>query len=134
PLLRPYLIAVAIAGGCTLVAGAIGAVRTPHPIAWLALAAIAVATGSFKANVAATSAQIAIDDTFYIAIAILFGPGPATIPIALSAFILPVRRRRPLRMIVFNTASLALLVWVGARFFVLAVGVESLASSHVPMY
>ena len=59
PLLRPYIIAVATAGACVLVDAAIGGIRTPYPLAWMALAAIGVATGSFKLNFAANTADIA---------------------------------------------------------------------------
>jgi putative nucleotidyltransferase with HDIG domain len=130
PLLRPYLLAVATAGVCVLVDAVIGAVRTPYPLAWIALAALAVATGSFKLNFAGNAADIAIDDTFFVAIAMLFGPGPATLAAATCGFALPIRRRRPLRQIVFNTASLALSMWAASRTFVLISGVEPLAISH----
>ena len=133
PLLRPYIIAVATAGACVLVDAAIGGIRTPYPLAWMALAAIGVATGSFKLNFAANTADIAIDDTFFMAIAILFGPGPATLAIAAGGFALPVRRRRPLRQVVFNTASFAFSMWVAARAFFLIARVQPLAISHAPM-
>src|SRR5207237_4489135 len=102
-------------------------------VAWLALAAIAVCTGSFNLNFAANGAQIAIDDMCYMAIAMLFGPGPATLAIAVGAFALPVRRRRPIRQIVFNTASLAVSMWAAAHVFFLISRVEPLAVGHTPM-
>ncbi|HYM22774.1 MAG TPA: HD domain-containing phosphohydrolase [Vicinamibacterales bacterium] len=132
-VLRAYILAVAMAGVCVLVDAALSSVRAPHPFAWLALAAIAVATGSFKLNFAGNSADIAIDDTFYMAIAILFGPGPATVAIAAGGFALPVRRRRPLRQIVFNTASLALSMWAASSTFFLIAQVDPLAISRAPM-
>src|ERR1043166_6004677 len=117
PLLRPYLLAVATAGACVLVDAAIGAAFTPYTVAWLALGAIAVATGSFKLNFAGNAADIAIDDTFFMAVAVLFGPGPATLAVAASGFALPVRRRRPMRQIVFNTAGVPRGVGGGGRGF-----------------
>src|SRR5262245_22035039 len=130
--LRIYLGAVALSGGVSLAISAAGAARTPHPAAWLALAALGVLTGGFKANVAMTAAQIAIDDTFFMAIAVLFGPGPATIAVASSAFVLPVRRRRPLRQIIFNTSALAGSMWTAASTFFALAGVEPLALSSTP--
>ncbi|HEY6214193.1 MAG TPA: hypothetical protein VIW45_17985, partial [Vicinamibacterales bacterium] len=125
-LLRPYLIAVATAGVCVLIDGAIAAARTPYFFAWLALAAMAVATGSFRLNFAGTVADFAIDDTFFMAIAMLFGPGPATLAAAACGFVLPVRRRRAPRQIIFNTASLALSMWTASRAFFLIARVEPL--------
>jgi putative nucleotidyltransferase with HDIG domain len=131
--LRLYLLAVAVAGVCVLVDAAITAAQTPHPLGWLALAAIAVATGSFKLNFSGNVAEIAVDDTFFIAIAILFGPGPATLAIAAGGFVLPIRRRRALRQVVFNTASFAVSMWAASRVFFLASGAQPLIISHAPV-
>src|SRR5437588_6047676 len=131
PLLEPYLVAVATAGVCALIDSAIVAWRTPHPIAWVALAAVAVSAGSFRLKFAGNSADIAIDDTFFIAIAMLFGSGPATLAAAACGYIL--RRRRARRQVVFNTASLALSMWAASRIFVLLARVEPLAISRAPV-
>jgi len=130
--LRIYLGAVALFGGITLAAAAFGAARTPHAAAWVALAALGVLTGGFKANVAMTAAQIAIDDTFFMAIAVLFGPGPATLAVAASGFVLPVRRRRPLRQIIFNTSALAVSMSAAAWTFFALARVEPLALTATP--
>ena len=130
--LRIYLGAVALFGGIALASASAGAARTPHPAAWLALAALGVLTGGFKANVAMTAAQIAIDDTFFMAIAVLFGPGPATLAVAASGFVLPVRRRRPIRQIVFNTSALAVSMSAAAWTFFALARVEPLAVNATP--
>ena len=132
-LLRRYVHAVGIVGGAVLASALALALRTPHAAAWLALSAFAIATGSFKLNFASIAADIAIDDTFFIAIAVLFGPGPATLATAAGAFVLPGRRRRPLRQIVFNTASLALSMWAASETFFFAARVPPLAVSGAPI-
>ena len=81
--LRVYLFSVALAGAFVLVDAAIEAVRAPHPLQWLALAGLGLVARSFRLNFASGSANIAAEeDTFYIATALLFGGGPATLGIA----------------------------------------------------
>src|SRR5207247_8489357 len=58
-----YLQLVCAAGASALVASALTAVHTPHPLWWLALATLAMVTGSFRLKFASVSADIAIDDT-----------------------------------------------------------------------
>jgi putative nucleotidyltransferase with HDIG domain len=127
--LRVYLRAVVLAGAVVLVDAAFHAVRTPHPLGWLALAGLAMLTGSFRLNFASVSADIAIDDTFFITTALLFGPGPATLSIAAGVFFFSVRRRKPARQIAFNTAALAVSMWAGSHAFFLAAGVAPLSLS-----
>src|SRR6185503_21366905 len=121
---------VMLAGASVLVDAAFDAVSTPHPIRWLALAGLAMAAGSFRLNYASASANITIDeDSFFIAIALLFGPGPATLAIAAGGFVSSCRRRMPTRQIAFNTAALAVSMWVGSHAFFLAAGIAPLSES-----
>src|SRR5581483_3629961 len=128
-----YVRTVAVLGGAVLAYAIVLSLRTPHAGAWLALSAAAIATGSFKLNFASIAADIAIDDTFFIAIALLFGPGPATLATAAGGFVLPVRRRRPLRQIAFNTASLAVAMWAASETFFLVARVQPLVISGAPI-
>jgi putative nucleotidyltransferase with HDIG domain len=128
--LRVYLRAIMLAGVCVLVDAAFHAVLTPHPIRWLALAGLAIVAGSFRLNFASESANIAIDDTFFITTALLFGPGPATLAIAAGGFLFSFRRRMPARQIAFNTAALAVSMWVGSHAFFLTAGIAPLSQSR----
>ncbi len=127
-----YLQLVVLAGAIVLVHAAFEAVHTSDPIGWLALAAFAMGAGSFRLSFASKSANIAIEeDTFFIATALLFGPGPATLTIAVVCFVSSLRRRMPARRIAFNTAALAVSMWVGSHaFFFLASGVSPLSQSR----
>jgi putative nucleotidyltransferase with HDIG domain len=126
--LRIYMYAVVLAGTFVLVDAAFEAIRTPHPIRWLALAGLAIVAGSFWLNFASESANIAIDeDTFFITTALLFGPGPATLAIAAGAFVFCLRRRMPARRVAFNTAALAVSMWAGSHVFFLAAGIAPLS-------
>ena len=78
--LRVYLLAVVLAGAVVLVDSAFAAMRTPDPIPWLVLAGLAMVARSFRLNFASEPVSIATDeDTFFFAMALLFGPGPATL-------------------------------------------------------
>jgi putative nucleotidyltransferase with HDIG domain len=131
---RVYVLAVVLAGASVLVDAVFHAVRTPHPIHWLALAGLGLVARSFRLNFASESMNIAIDeDTFFITTALLFGPGPATLAIAVSIFVFCLRQRMPLSRIAFNTAALALSMWVGAHAFFLIAGIGPLAQSQAPL-
>ncbi len=129
-----YLGLIVLSGAVVLVDAAFEAVHMPHPIQWLALAVIAMVAGSFRLNFASGSATIAIDeDTFIIAAALLFGPGPATLVVAASALVFSFRRRMPARQIAFNTAALAVSIWVASHVFFLIAGIAPLSQSKNPL-
>ncbi len=131
--LRAYLQVVVATGALVLVLSTITAVRTPHPLGWLALAALAMLTGSFRLNFASVSANIAIDDTFLFTTALLFGPGPAALAIAAGGFIPSWRRRKPARQIAFNTAAPAISMWVASQTFFAIARIPPLAQTMPPI-
>jgi putative nucleotidyltransferase with HDIG domain len=131
--LRLYLQVVIAAGTMLLAYTVFEAVRTPQPLAWLALAGLALLSGWFRLSFKSVSATIGVDDTFWIATALLFGPAPATLALVAHALVYSVRRRRPARQMAFNAAALALSMWAsGSTFFALA-GVGPLAIQHAPI-
>src|SRR3954465_799201 len=77
--LRPYLYTVITIGTLVFVAAGVGTARAPYPLAWMALAALALVSAWFRLNFKSVSATVGIDDTFCITAALLFGPGPATL-------------------------------------------------------
>jgi putative nucleotidyltransferase with HDIG domain len=125
--LRGYLRAIVGAGALVLLASAFGAVQAPYPLGWVAIGVLAMATCTLRVNFAGVSANMAIDDTFVIASALLFGPGPATLTIAASSCLFSCRRRMPTKQIAFNTAATALSMWAGAQVFFLTAHVAPLA-------
>jgi putative nucleotidyltransferase with HDIG domain len=129
--LQVYMLAVVLAGACVFVDAAFHAVRTPHPLHWLALAALGLVARSFRLNFASESMNIAIDeDTFIFATALLFGPGPATLAIATSIFVFCVRQRMPTSRIAFNTAAVAVSMWVASHVFFVIAGIAPLSQSQ----
>jgi putative nucleotidyltransferase with HDIG domain len=103
------------------------------PLTWLALGAITLLAGSFRLKFASVSATIAIDDTFFIATTLLFGPGPGTIVSAVSACLFSILRRKSLRQVAFNTSALALSMWGAAQTFFAIAGVQPLAVGQAPI-
>jgi putative nucleotidyltransferase with HDIG domain len=129
--LEAYVCAVIALGAFVLWRAATEALQTPSPIAWIALGALAVASGYFNLEFASVPADVAIDDTFMIATAILFGPAPATLALAASAF--ASRRRRLLRQTIFNSASFAISMWGAAHAFFWISGTLPLAEGVSPI-
>src|SRR5581483_12501000 len=83
---RAYVAANVATGVLVLLSSAVAAWHAPHPLGWLTLGAVAIVAGSFRLTFASGSANIAIDDTFFITTAMMFGPAPATLAIAASGF------------------------------------------------
>jgi putative nucleotidyltransferase with HDIG domain len=131
--LDAYLYAVVGVGALALVRAAIEAAATPRPIAWLSLCAVTLATAWFRVNFKTVSATQGVEDTFCITSTLLFGPGPATLALSGHALVYSLRRRRPIRQITFNAASLGLSMWTSAHVFYALSGVSPLAVSEAPI-
>jgi putative nucleotidyltransferase with HDIG domain len=133
PAIRLYLQVVVAAGSLVLVQALFGAARTPHPLAWLTLAGLALVSGWFRLSFKSVSATVGIDDTFCIAAALLFGPSVATLAVAAHSLVYSLRRRRPIRQTAFNAAALSLSMWWSASAFFALAGVGPLAVAHAPI-
>ena len=114
---RAYIAGVAACGVAVLARAAVQAAHAPHTAYWLTAGALAVAAGSFRLTFASVEANIAIDDAILMAMAMLFGPGPATLAIAAGGVTLSWRRGHPWPKILFNTTSLALAMWAATEAF-----------------
>src|SRR4051794_34053849 len=133
PAFRLYLQVVVGMGSLVLVHAVLGAARTPQPLAWLSLGALALLSGWFRLSVKSISATVGIDDTFCIAAALLFGPSVATLAVAAHSIVYTLRRRRPIPQVAFNAAALALSMWCSASTFFALAGVGPLAFAHAPV-
>jgi putative nucleotidyltransferase with HDIG domain len=131
--LRLYLAAVVVVGAAVVVDAAFSAARTPQPLGWLTLAAMAMVAGSFRLVFAAGAANISIADTFFITIALLFGPGPAVLAIAAGGCVNTWRRRAPWRQVAFNTAAPAISLWIATLIFYAIARVRPLALADSPL-
>jgi putative nucleotidyltransferase with HDIG domain len=130
--LRLYVAVVIVVGGVAL-AKSIGAlVAAPPQWQWILFAACGILTGSFTINIVSVSASISVADTFFIAAAMLFGPGAAAVAMAADTGILSFRKGHRWDRIAFNTAGPALSIWIAGRVFFLLAGVEPLSRSGAP--
>src|SRR6266849_9824147 len=86
--LRLYLQVVVAIGAAVILLSLVGVARTPHPVEWVLFAVLALVAGSFSIKVASVVATVAISDTFYIALALMFGPAPATIAVAVDSCVM----------------------------------------------
>src|SRR5204862_332694 len=138
--LEVYVHGVAVLGAAVIIESILALRTTTHPFEWLLFVGLAVLTGSFSMKIASISASLTVSDTFFITTALLFGPAPATLAVALDTFIVTWRRRHaPLRR-ALNSATPALAMWAGSHTFFwlakvppLAEGPASIARLMLPL-
>jgi putative nucleotidyltransferase with HDIG domain len=124
--LRLWIQLVAAAGALVIVQSLVVLQAAPHRYEWLFFAALAVITGSFSMKIGSVSASVTISDTFFITTALLFGPAPATLAIALGTFVSSWRTNRRRERVAFNTATTSLGIWAGSHVFFLLADVPPL--------
>lgn len=130
--LRLWIRLVATLGVVVIVQSLVSIQTTPHRWEWLFFAALAILTGSFSMKIGSVSASVTIADTFFITTALLFGPAPATLAIALGSFIASWRRGHDRARVAFNTATTALGIWAGSHVFFLLSGIPPLTQVQSP--
>jgi len=129
--LKPFVAVVAAIGAAVLLHSLAGVAFVPRPYEWMLFAALAIATGSFSVKIASVVATISISDTFFITLALLFGPAPAAIAVAVDSLIMSWRLGHAWRRIMLNMAAPAVSIWAGAQVFFLIARVPALAHSDV---
>jgi putative nucleotidyltransferase with HDIG domain len=126
-VLKLYVRVVLIAGGAVVLHSLAGLFSAPRPLEWFLFAALAILTGSFTLNIAAISASVSVADTFLITSALLFGPAPATVALALDTTIMSWRKGHPWLQVAFNAVAPALSLWVAGHTFFLLSAIRPLA-------
>jgi len=125
--LNVYVGAIVVAGAAVLGWSAIRLPATPYATEWGVLAALALCASRFPLRVPGRNMHYSISDTFFIASAILFGPGPATLTIAIDSILLThAFKTFSLRRLLFNLGAPALALWSGAQVFRLLFGPQPL--------
>jgi putative nucleotidyltransferase with HDIG domain len=123
-----YIRLVVAVGGTLVFHSLVTLADAPRLLEWFVFAALAIAIGSFVINVASVEASISVADTIFIASALLFGPGPATIALAADSLIFSCRKRHDVKRAAFNMVAPAVSMWVAAQTFFLLSGAAPLAS------
>jgi putative nucleotidyltransferase with HDIG domain len=131
--LHRYVQIVACVGALAILESLIALKTTSHPYEWLLFALLAVLTGSFSMKIASISASVTVSDTFFITTALLFGPAPATLAIALDTIVVSLRRGHSRERVAFNTATVSLGMWAGSHVFFQLAGIPPLSQGHAPI-
>src|SRR5829696_1198747 len=108
-----YALVIAAAGAMLCGVCAIGLRSTPYPREWAILGVLALVASRFPLRIPGKNAWFSISDTFFMASALLFGPGPATIVIAIDSMAMTWSfRNNRLRRLLFNSGAPAIAFWV----------------------
>jgi putative nucleotidyltransferase with HDIG domain len=124
--------------GAVIVSGLVGIVYaiytmlvTPPPMNTLVFAALGLVAGACAVKIPGVNALVSASDTFFIASAMLFGPAPAMVAIALDSAALAWRRGYDLRRLLFNAALPAVSLGVATWVFQLLGGSPLDYSTHI---
>ena len=98
---------------------------------WLLIGVLALVSGRFALNMPGINARFSVSDTFFITSALLFGPGPATVTIAMDSLAMSYGRRYPLRNLLFNGSGPAVAFWIASQVFFQLTGTGPLFDSAV---
>ena len=100
--------AVIVLGFVGIVYAIYSMVVTPPPVNTLVFAALGLVAGACAVKIPGVNALVSASDTFFIASAMLFGPAPAMLALAIDSTALAWRRGYTLRRLLFNAAAPAL--------------------------
>lgn len=127
-----YVGLVAAVGSCVLLASLIGLTSTTDAVPALTLALLAMAASRFPLRVPGTNAWLSISDTFFITSALLFGPAPATLAMAIDSTVLSMSvTTAKWRRLLFNGTAPATAFWCGAQMFFYLSGAEPLYGTSI---
>ena len=125
--IRLYVAGVCVLGAVVIGASAVQLPSSPHAFEWSMFAAMALIAGRLLIKFPGVDAHISVSDTFFITSSVLFGPAPATVVMALDSLAIGWRCGWRTRQVLFNGASTALSLWIGAEIFFRMTG-------SVPLY
>ncbi len=129
-----YVGVITIAGAIVIGSSAFELPYTPFAREWGILAVLALVASRFPLRVPGHNAWFSISDTFYMTSALLFGPAPATVTIAIDSMLMSHSFRTfSLRRFLFNSGAPALAFWLGAEVFYRLSGTQPLFASRAPI-
>ena len=127
PSLSRFIGMVTCIGAGIVLYSALTLPTVPYPLGWIAFGVLGIIAAWFPLKVPGVPVYMSISDTFFITSALLFGPAPATVTIALDSLIISWRRRNQIRQLFFNFASCAIALWCGVQTYYVFSGHEPLA-------
>lgn len=125
PIGRAYVAAIIALGGAALGYSGYVLVETAVSPMWLVLLALTMFSSTFSIKIPHASTTISVSETFVFICALLFGPAPATIVIAVDGLVMSCwRRHRRVHQVLFNAAEPALSIFVAAHVFFALTGLD----------
>jgi putative nucleotidyltransferase with HDIG domain len=125
--LKRFIAVVTCAGVAIIAHSAWTLPGVPHPIGWIGLGVLGIIAAWFPLKVPGVPVYMSISDTFFMTSALLFGPAPATVTIAIDSLIISVRRRNQAHQLLFNFTSSAIALWCGVQTYYALSGQPPLA-------
>ena len=126
-----YVGTIAAGGFIVLGLSVLALPSTAYAPAWLALALVAMVASRFPLRVPGTNAWFSISDTFFITSALLFGPAPATVTMAIDSIVLSTKISSSWRRMLFNSTAPAVAFWCGAQAFFAISGASPLYNASI---
>ncbi|HEY3093026.1 MAG TPA: HD domain-containing phosphohydrolase [Vicinamibacterales bacterium] len=104
---------------------------TPPPLNTLVFAGLGLIAGACAVKIPGVNALVSASDTFFIASAMLFGPAPAMVALALDSAALTYRRGYGIKRLLFNAAQPALSLGTATWVFEVLGGAPLDQSMHI---
>ena len=120
--------AVIVLGVAALAISIHAMVTTPPPMNALLFAVLGLIAGASAVKIPGVSALVSASDTFFIASAMIFGPGPAMVALAIDSACLTRRHGYGMRRLMFNATQPAFSLWAATHVFQFLVGDASALS------
>jgi putative nucleotidyltransferase with HDIG domain len=129
-----FVALVTAVGGILFGLSAYALLSTPNAREWGTLAVLALVASRFPLRVPGKNAWFSISDTFFMASALLFGPAPATVAIAIDSMLMSSAFKTwSLRRFLFNSGAPAIAFWAGAEVFFALAGTRPLFATPIPV-
>jgi putative nucleotidyltransferase with HDIG domain len=123
PGARAYVALVVAAGTVVIGHSALEVWSNPFEPGWLLLLALTSLSSTFSIKIPNVSVTVSVSETFVFICALLFGPAPATLIIAVDGIVISTwRQNRKLHQVLFNAAEPALSMFIAAHAFFLLAG------------
>ena len=90
---------------------------TAHPVEFTIFTLLALIAGRFPLKVPGVNAFFSVSDTFFVASAVLFGPAPGTVTIAIDSLMMSYGRGQHAQRLLFNGSAPTLAFWCGSAVF-----------------
>jgi len=128
-LAKLYVVLVVFAGAAIVAHSIHQLYVDPIGPQWFVLAALTLLTGSFTVKVTSIAAYLSVSETFVFASVLIFGASAGAITVLLECLVILfwMKRGASIHKLLFNTAALAIAIWVSGTVFFLTSGIEPYA-------